>query len=225
MPLVNHICGIYFIVCKANCRIYVGSAVSISRRWYYHRSSLRGGYHPNQHLQRAWDKYGAGEFEFVIVEICHSDELLKREQVYINMLQPFNERGFNITPEAGATRGRKLSPEHRAKISAAGLGRPCKTETREKLSEQRKGKPRPPEMCARLSEANKGKASWFYAYLVTDPDGNTTEITNLKQFCKEHNLGNGSMVNVANGKRPSHKGWKVQKLGNKRYTPKDVETS
>ena len=56
-------------------------------------------------------------------------------------------------------RGKKLTPEHRAKVSEAGKGRIKSPEERAKLSAALKGRIRPPEWSAKISAANKGKPS------------------------------------------------------------------
>ncbi len=54
-------------------------------------------------------------------------------------------------------RGRKLSEEHKAKISKAHKGKKLSEETRAKISKVHKGKKLSEETRAKLSEANKGK--------------------------------------------------------------------
>ena len=58
--------GIYFIVCKATGRFYVGSAADLHMRRRSHWTSLRGGKHGNKYLQRAWRRYGEANFEFQV---------------------------------------------------------------------------------------------------------------------------------------------------------------
>ena len=58
--------GIYGIRNKINNKIYIGKTMqSFGDRWDCHRAMLNGGYHDNKHLQRAWDKYGKNNFEFI----------------------------------------------------------------------------------------------------------------------------------------------------------------
>ena len=45
-------------------------------------------------------------------------------------------------------------------------------------------------------------------HLITDPRGNSFEINNLRQFCKENKLDQGNMS------RGKHKGWKCIKIDN-----------
>jgi len=117
-----------------------------------HRHHLRRNKHHSIHLQRAWQKHGEAAFVFSIIEHVHADELIAREQYYLDTLRPFGTNGYNIAPMAGSTRGvkrtpeqiermaainrgKKLSPEHRARISAAGRGRKHTEESIKKLRE------------------------------------------------------------------------------------------
>jgi len=47
-------------------------------------------------------------------------------------------------------------------------------------------------------------------YIVTFPDGHEEEIVSLNSFCKKHNLNQGNMSSVANGKLKSHKKFSVR---------------
>ena len=44
------------------------------------------------------------------------------------------------------------------------------------------------------------------------PDGTRKVIINMKVFCKQNNLSNGKMIEVSQGKRKQHKGYKCEKL-------------
>lgn len=49
-------------------------------------------------------------------------------------------------------------------------------------------------------------------YVITSPTGEITQITNLREFCRNHSLNNGTMVEVSLGNRKHHKGWTVTRL-------------
>lgn len=104
--------GIYKIENKINGKLYVGSTVNFTRRWWKHRALLRHGKHPNSHLQASWDKYGDNAFSFSIVEQCLNDSLLSREQFYIDKLRP----AYNQTMIAGKI---EMTPERRRRLSDA----------------------------------------------------------------------------------------------------------
>lgn len=61
-------CFIYAIRERVSGRQYVGSAVDYRDRWRHHRWHLNKGDHHCSYLQRAWNKYGRDNFEFLILE-------------------------------------------------------------------------------------------------------------------------------------------------------------
>src|SRR5262245_53327028 len=137
--------GIYVIKCSANEKIYVGSTVNFRNRWQEHCRRLRAGRHKNPHLQNAWYQYGADAFEFTVLEECERAHLVEREQHYLDTLQPFKPRGFNIARGAYSVMlGRSPSPETRAKIGAANKGRKCSPEQRAKAIAWQKENPPSP---------------------------------------------------------------------------------
>ncbi len=106
--------GIYIITCLPNGKRYVGSSVQIPVRWSQHKTDLRGGYHGNAHFQRCWDKYGPEAFTWEVLERSSPEELVEREQHYLDTLRP----ELNGSPNATAPmRGQTMSEEQKAKIS------------------------------------------------------------------------------------------------------------
>ena len=87
---------------------------------------------------------------------------------------------------------------------------------RQKLAaEKRTGMKRKPfteEHRARIAKAGVGKANNARQYMITNPDGNTSIITNLVKFCKDNNLKYSSMTAVSCGERKSAHGWKVSRI-------------
>lgn len=59
---------IYWIKNKTNEKFYVGSTMQRYVRWKTHKAKLRSNTHHCNHLQAAWNKYGAEAFEFKVVE-------------------------------------------------------------------------------------------------------------------------------------------------------------
>lgn len=95
------ICGIYKIENVTNGKLYIGSSVDIYRRWKEHTTSLNNNKHHSPHLQYSWNKHGKDNFKFEIIEICCEDELLVREQYYIDSLNVLDEKfGYNTAPYA-----------------------------------------------------------------------------------------------------------------------------
>lgn len=151
----EQICGIYKIRNKTNNKIYTGQAVDIYDRWAEHIRALRGQYHTNNHLQRAWNKYGEDNFEFSIVEECCEDELDDREIYWIAEYDSYHN-GYNQTLGGGGARGYKHSEETKKKKSEASSGE--KAYWYGKCGEQHPafGRKHTDEEKMRISESHKG---------------------------------------------------------------------
>ena len=92
----NKICGVYKITNIVNDKFYIGSSKDVKSRWKQHRDKLRENRHGNAHLQNAWNKYGEENFLFEVIEECEPVVQFEREQYYLNILNPFGDRGYNI---------------------------------------------------------------------------------------------------------------------------------
>lgn len=82
--------GIYRIRNLVNGKCYYGSSKEIEKRWKNHLNQLRKKKHINTILQNAWNKYGADNFIFEIVEECEEKLLLEVEQKYIDLKPEYN---------------------------------------------------------------------------------------------------------------------------------------
>ena len=118
-----------------NGKVYVGSAVNLSKRWYEHLWALRRGKHTNPKFQNAWNKYGETSFKHLILEIISNiSKLIKREQYWIEKMEAVGNSGYNINPTAGSQLGAKRTKESCERMSVAGKKRgPISEETRAKL--------------------------------------------------------------------------------------------
>lgn len=119
--------GIYKILNKSSNKFYIGSAINLEKRWINHLSDLRNSRHPNKHLQSSWNKHGELSFEFITLELVDVQDLISREQHYIDLLKP----QYNICKVAGSTLGRKNSEETRRKLSIAHTGKKLEPRTEE----------------------------------------------------------------------------------------------
>jgi group I intron endonuclease len=142
--------GIYRFIHTTTGKSYIGSAVNLGRRFseyfslQYIKNELKKG---NSAIYNSLLKYGYSEFSLEILEYCDKEELISREQYYIDCLNPeYNLLkvagsciGYKHTKETRANMsaalvGRKLSAEHITKISAANVGRVFSAEHRANLS-------------------------------------------------------------------------------------------
>ncbi|MBT9788673.1 hypothetical protein GPK90_04850 [Clostridium sp. MCC344] len=73
--------GVYQIKNVANGKIYIGSSKDIFTRWKQHKAKLNKNAHVNEHLQKAWNKYGENNFIFSIVELCDLNNLRKKRTI------------------------------------------------------------------------------------------------------------------------------------------------
>lgn len=113
--------GIYKITNKINQKSYIGSAAGkrgVIDRWYQHKSQLKNKRHSNNFLQKAYNKYGAENFIYEIIEECSPELCLEREQFYLDLFKSYDSNnGYNLCRKAGNTLGRSHSLETRKKIS------------------------------------------------------------------------------------------------------------
>lgn len=96
--------GVFQIKNTVNGKILLGSSLNLDGPLNYHKFALTIGGHRNQVLQQDWNTYGPDGFVFEILDVVKvtddpsfnvMDELTLLEQLWIEELQPFEERGYN----------------------------------------------------------------------------------------------------------------------------------
>jgi group I intron endonuclease len=96
--------GIFQIKNLGNGKALLGSSLNLDGPLNSHKFMLTIGRHRNEELQKDWNKYGPEDFVFEILEVVKlsddpgfdlNDELTLLEQIWIERLQPFGERGYN----------------------------------------------------------------------------------------------------------------------------------
>lgn len=96
MLYIYNMKGIYKIVNIKNGKFYVGSTSNFHKRKLMHFNQLRKNKHHSIYLQRAFDKYGESNFEFIIIEEC--DNTFEREQEILNKLD--YSKSYNVSKSA-----------------------------------------------------------------------------------------------------------------------------
>lgn len=148
--------GIYMIENLINGRLYIGSATNIDKRWKAHRRVLQRQKHENSHLQRAWNKYGSESFAFRFVETVEPEQLIAREQEYLDAY--WSKGLYNISPTAGSPLGVKHPIATRNKMSEAGKGRVFSDETKAKMAEARRNFPLKDFICSSCGKTFQSKS-------------------------------------------------------------------
>ena len=133
------IVGIYKITNLIDGKIYIGQTVNYKKRKTSHLNSLKNGNHHNEHLQRAFDKYGEDSFKIELIKKCNIEELDKLERYYIRELDACNhDKGYNMM--YGGQRYRNFTKEVRLKMSEAGKGRKFTEEHKKRIGLAQKGR-------------------------------------------------------------------------------------
>lgn len=190
--------GIYKIENIINNKIYIGSCSNFNVRKGSHLCLLRQGKHHSIKLQRSFDKYGEINFIITLIEKCEKENLISREQYYIDTLKPF----YNICLVAGSTKGRVFTDSHKEKLSKSLTGKVRTEEQKERQRQIKIGKIH--------TEQTKQKVSKIVNELKGERTGdkvNSEQILNfiniankesniktIKQICKENNLNYRSIL-------------------------------
>lgn len=108
---------IYEIENLIDGKVYIGqTTVGFKQRVYSHKYQLERNVHKNEHLQRAWKKYGRKNFRFSVIEHCSILEIDEREKKWIEIYDSTNrKKGYNF--ESGGHKNKTLHKETRGKLS------------------------------------------------------------------------------------------------------------
>lgn len=122
--------GVYKISSKIKPhRFYIGSSDNITRRWSIHINELKRNVHHSIILQNHFNKYGIDDLLFEILEECDICNLVKTEQKYLDLFNPF----FNVRKIADSNVGIKRSDETKEKIRIANIGKKLSQDTKDKM--------------------------------------------------------------------------------------------
>ena len=111
--------GVFLIRNNRNDKVFLGGSLDLPGIINRHKFQLDAGVHPNKTLQADWNELGSDNFAFEIVDeltpragagVDYRAELAALENLWLERLQPFDERGYNL---------RKLSREEKLSRMAA----------------------------------------------------------------------------------------------------------
>lgn len=181
--------GIYKITNLINNRIYIGQSDRLNEREREHFYRLKNKTHHNEHLQKAFNKYGKDNFKFEIIEI--TDDLDNRELFWLNESGGLNsDKTYNfkdpltkkfsdytrvkiskiVTGENNPNYGNKWTQEQKDKLSEKKLGITLENRmgkdkadlSKEKMSKSQTGRKHPNEVKEKIRHANIGEKNPAY---------------------------------------------------------------
>jgi hypothetical protein len=96
--------GVFGIRNTLNGKIFIGSSLDLKAIWNAQRFQLEAGMHQNAALQKEWKEIGAANFVYEIIEeiepsedkpLDNAKDIKALEQMLIDELQPFGDKGYN----------------------------------------------------------------------------------------------------------------------------------
>ncbi len=105
--------GVFQIRNKTNDRVFVDSSTNIPGKVNRHRFALNLGSHASKSLQTEWNELGESAFEFETIEPVeprddanydYKADLITLEDLWLEKLEPYNERGYNERKKTRAER-------------------------------------------------------------------------------------------------------------------------
>ena len=190
--------GIYKIENQITKDIYIGSCSNFNVRKGSHLCLLRQGKHHSIILQRAFDKYTQKSFTISLIETCNKEDLIQREQYYIDLLKP----KYNICPIAGSTLNRVLTEEHKQNLSKSLTGKIRTQEQKENQRQIKLGKThtiQTKEKVSKIVNNIKGnrvrdKIKKENILKFVDIANIESSVKTIKQICKENNFNYRSVL-------------------------------
>lgn len=190
--------GIYKIENTINGNLYIGSCSNFNVRKGSHLCLLRQNKHHSIKLQRAFNKYKEDSFLITLIEECEKENLLVREQHYIDTLLP----KYNICPVAGSNLNRIFTNEHKQNLSKSLKGKIRTDEQKELQRKLKLGKTHSEQTKEKVSKiVNKLKGNRVGDKInseqilkFVDIANKESEIKTIKQICKEYDFNYRSIL-------------------------------
>ena len=134
--------GVYQIKSLRNNEVYIGSSKCVYSRMLHHACHLYNGNHRNKRLQKIYNEDGLEGINFEILELSKLEELRKKEQHYINIINP----SINIVKNCGSEKPYKKKKGKKHTVA-----------TKKLLSDKAKERGLHPNFKAGSIKANTGK--------------------------------------------------------------------
>jgi hypothetical protein len=100
--------GVFQIKNLVSGKVYLGSCLNLNGSLNRAKFELKNKMNRIEQLQKDYDELGADNFSFDIIEVVTpkddpnfnlEDELTLLEEIWIEKLQPFSEKGYNKDPK------------------------------------------------------------------------------------------------------------------------------
>lgn len=213
---------VYQCTHKETGKVYIGSRTSSKQKRPSHLDF------PNYKTSSKIVNPNFDEFTWVILaeffnpkDAYEFEHKMISDQWIIDKTQSLNQR-CSHDKIAWNTIKRVYSSEERSKRSKKRKGKKHSQQSLERMrliAESKRGVARDPEIIIKISQSKMGhevtmetRLKLSKQYIVTSPEGELFNIYNMTQFCRDHHLHCSAMCDVANGKRPHHKGWKCSHI-------------
>ena len=114
--------GVFVIRNLVSGKIFVGSSMDLGAIFNRTRFQLAAGAHPNKDLETDWRNLGAAKFEFEVAEelvpredpnFDYGSELELLEDLWLEKLQPYGDRGYNEPKKTREERLRMIASNRR----------------------------------------------------------------------------------------------------------------
>jgi group I intron endonuclease len=98
--------GVYRIENLVNGKILIGSSKNLTGKANSYKFQLKQGSHMNRELQGDYNRFGEENFDFEVVDYLepndgpdhdYTDDLAALEEMWLEKLQPYGEKGYNRT--------------------------------------------------------------------------------------------------------------------------------
>jgi group I intron endonuclease len=184
--------GIYEILNTENGKWYRGQTIEgFDVRFHKHRWSLNRGEGVNEHLQRAWDKYGEEAFTFSVLSRCAPEFCNELEEYWIG--DDYKDSDVSYNKQAGG-KNNLLSEDTKRKMSKSQKIAQNRPDVKRRKSETLKISMNRPETI------RKRRESQGHAFTCTWPDGRVKHYLSTREAADELGVGNKSIWKYLKGK-------------------------
>ena len=188
-----------------NGKFYVGSTTNFERRKAEHLACTE-----NYPFQNALRK-NPEAFEWEVWSDKSDDSLLEQAllDIWFGKECCYNINPFASRPPSWEGKNHKESTKQKQRVSQI-KDWEQNMERRKKAAEVSSQREWKQESKDKIGESNAAK--WSNNWEVEGPDGSLHIITNLRRFCREHDLNRSCMMNLVKGQKgqKSHRGFKLQ---------------